>query len=242
MTDNYPEEQRKIDEMYMRRALELAAKGRGTTTPNPMVGAVIVKDGQILGEGYHIRAGEGHAEVNAFRDAEGKDVTGATIYVTLEPCSHYGKTPPCADKIVEKKIGRVVVAALDPNPLVAGRGIEKIRKAGIEVVTGVLAEESIQLNEVFMKYIVTKRPFVLLKAAMIAPAGGFYLRILFKASASFGISTGFAICPFIPASNTFCLSSSNAFAVIAIIGMSDTALSGSFRICLVASYPSICGI
>ena len=177
MTDNYPEEQRKIDEMYMRRALELAAKGRGTTTPNPMVGAVIVKDGQILGEGYHIRAGEGHAEVNAFRDAEGKDVTGATIYVTLEPCSHYGKTPPCADKIVEKKIGRVVVAALDPNPLVAGRGIEKIRKAGIEVVTGVLAEESIQLNEVFMKYIVTKRPFVLLKAAMsldgkIATAGG----------------------------------------------------------------------
>ena len=156
MTDNYPEEQRKIDEMYMRRALELAAKGRGTTTPNPMVGAVIVKDGHILGEGSHIRAGEGHAEVNAFRDAEGKDVTGATIYVTLEPCSHYGKTPPCADKIVEKKIGRVVVAALDPNPLVAGRGIEKIRKAGIEVVTGVLAEESIQLNEVFMKYIVTK--------------------------------------------------------------------------------------
>ena len=177
MTDNYPEEQRKIDEMYMRRALELAAKGRGTTTPNPMVGAVIVKDGQILGEGYHIRAGEGHAEVNAFRDAEGKDVTGATIYVTLEPCSHYGKTPPCADKIVEKKIGRVVVAVLDPNPLVAGRGIEKIRKAGIEVVTGVLAEASIQLNEVFMKYIVTKRPFVLLKAAMsldgkIATAGG----------------------------------------------------------------------
>lgn len=157
--------QETMDVYYMKRALELAAKGRGTTTPNPMVGAVIVKDGRIIGEGYHIRAGEGHAEVNAFRNAL-EDVTGATMYVTLEPCSHYGKTPPCADKIIEKKIGRVVVAALDPNPLVAGRGIEKIRQAGIEVVTGVLAEESIKLNEVFMKYIVTKRPFVVFKAAM----------------------------------------------------------------------------
>ena len=165
MTNSYPEEQKKIDEMYMERALELAAKGRGTTTPNPMVGAVIVKNGRIIGEGYHIRAGGGHAEVNAFKNAV-EDVTGATMYVTLEPCSHYGKTPPCADKIVEKKIGRVVVGALDPNPLVAGRGIEKIRNAGIPVITGVLAERSIALNEVFMKYIVTKRPFVLLKAAM----------------------------------------------------------------------------
>lgn len=165
MTNSYPEEQKKLDEMYMERALELAAKGCGTTTPNPMVGAVIVKDGRIIGEGYHIRAGEGHAEVNAFKNAT-EDVTGATMYVTLEPCSHYGKTPPCADKIVEKKIGRVVVGALDPNPLVAGRGIEKIRNAGIPVVTGVLAEKSIALNEVFMKYIVTKRPFVLMKAAM----------------------------------------------------------------------------
>lgn len=163
--NGYPEEQKKIDEMYMERALALAARGRGTTTPNPMVGAVIVKDGRIIGEGYHIRAGEGHAEVNAFKNAT-EDVTGATMYVTLEPCSHYGKTPPCADKIVEKKIGRVVVGALDPNPLVAGRGIEKIRNAGIPVVTGVLAEQSIALNEVFMKYIVTKRPFVVLKAAM----------------------------------------------------------------------------
>lgn len=163
--NGYPEEQKKIDEMYMERALALAARGRGTTTPNPMVGAVIVKDGRIIGEGYHIRAGEGHAEVNAFKNAA-EDVTGATMYVTLEPCSHYGKTPPCADKIVEKKIGQVVVGALDPNPLVAGRGIEKIRNAGIPVVTGVLAEESIALNEVFMKYIVTKRPFVVLKAAM----------------------------------------------------------------------------
>lgn len=168
MTSSYPEEQRKIDEMYMERALALAARGRGTTTPNPMVGAVIVKDGRVIGEGYHIRAGEGHAEVNAFRNAEenGEDVTGATMYVTLEPCSHYGKTPPCADKIVEKGIGRVVVGALDSNPLVAGRGIEKIRSAGIPAVTGILAEKSIALNEVFMKYIITKRPFVVLKAAM----------------------------------------------------------------------------
>lgn len=165
MTNSYPEEQKKIDEMYMERTLALAAKGRGTTTPNPMVGAVIVKDGRIIGEGYHIRAGEGHAEVNAFKNAT-EDVTGATMYVTLEPCSHYGKTPPCADKIVEKKIGRVVVGALDPNPLVAGRGIGKIRNAGIPVITGILAEKSAALNEVFMKYIVTKRPFVVLKAAM----------------------------------------------------------------------------
>lgn len=113
------------------------------TTPNPMVGAVIVRDGRVIGEGYHIRAGEGHAEVNAFRNAEenGEDVTGATMYVTLEPCSHYGKTPPCADKIVEKGIGRVVVGALDPNPLVAGRGIEKIRNAGIPVITGIFGGE-----------------------------------------------------------------------------------------------------
>ncbi|MCR4671658.1 MAG: bifunctional diaminohydroxyphosphoribosylaminopyrimidine deaminase/5-amino-6-(5-phosphoribosylamino)uracil reductase RibD [Lachnospiraceae bacterium] len=154
------------DEEYMRYALSLAALGAGGTNPNPMVGAVIVKDGRILGRGYHHKCGQGHAEVEAFRDAQGKDVTGATMYVTLEPCSHYGKTPPCADKIVEKKIGRVVVAALDPNPKVAGRGIAKIRDAGIEVKTGVLADESRKLNEIFMKYIVTKRPFVIYKSAM----------------------------------------------------------------------------
>lgn len=108
----------------------------------PWWGAVIVKDGQVIAKGYHHCCGQGHAEVEAFKDAGNQDVTGATIYVTLEPCSHYGKTPPCADKIIEKKIGRVVVGALDPNPLVAGRGIEKIRNAGIEVTTGVLAEES----------------------------------------------------------------------------------------------------
>jgi len=155
----------KLDTFYMQVALELAEKGRGSVAPNPMVGAVIVKDGRIIGSGYHEKFGEGHAEVNAFRSAT-EDVTGATIYVTLEPCSHYGKTPPCTDKIIEKKIARVVLAALDPNPLVSGRGVKKIRDSGIEVVTGVLADESIQLNEVFMKYIVKKEPFVVLKVAM----------------------------------------------------------------------------
>ncbi len=165
MTRIYTEEQKIVDEGYMRHALALAAKGRGTTTPNPMVGAVIVKDGRIIGEGYHIRAGEGHAEVNAFKNCT-EDPEGATIYVTLEPCSHYGKTPPCADLVVSKKVARCVVAAMDPNPLVAGRGVKKIQDAGIEVVTGILADESAKLNEVFMKYIVTNRPFVLFKAAM----------------------------------------------------------------------------
>ena len=153
------------DIIYMKRALELAAKGRGYTNPNPMVGAVIVKNGKIIGEGYHERCGEGHAEVNAFRNAT-EDTEGADIYVTLEPCSHYGKTPPCADLIVSKKIKRAIIGALDPNPLVSGRGIEKLKAAGIEVVTGVLAEESIALNEIFMKYIRDKEPFVLAKWAM----------------------------------------------------------------------------
>lgn len=176
MTESYPEEQEKTDRMYMERALALAEKGCGTTTPNPLVGAVIVRDGRIIGEGYHVRAGEGHAEVNAFKNAT-EDVAGATMYVTLEPCSHYGKTPPCADRIIEKGIGRVVVAAMDPNPLVAGRGICKIREAGIPVTIGVMEEESRRLNEVFLKYIVTGQPFVLMKAAMsldgkIATAGG----------------------------------------------------------------------
>jgi len=156
---------REDHERFMDRALRLARKGEGRASPNPMVGAVIVKDGRIIGSGYHERLGEGHAEVNAFRSAT-EDVAGATIYVTLEPCSHYGKTPPCSDKIIEKKIGRVVIAALDPNPLVSGRGVKKLQAAGIEVVTGILAEESSRLNEVFMKYIVKKEPFVVMKAAM----------------------------------------------------------------------------
>ena len=176
-----PLSQQEIDEMFMRRCLQLAKNGRQNAKPNPMVGAVIVSaEGRIIGEGYHVRCGEGHAEVNAFASVKPEDehlLKQATIYVSLEPCSHYGKTPPCAVKFIEKKIGRVVVGALDTNPLVAGRGIEKIRNAGIEVTTGVLAEESIKLNEIFMKYIVNKEPFVLYKSAMsldgkIATAGG----------------------------------------------------------------------
>ncbi|MCR5785350.1 MAG: bifunctional diaminohydroxyphosphoribosylaminopyrimidine deaminase/5-amino-6-(5-phosphoribosylamino)uracil reductase RibD [Eubacterium sp.] len=165
-----------MDKKFMERALELAKKGEGHTNPNPMVGAVIVKDGRIIGEGYHERCGEGHAEVNAFKNCK-EDTSGAEMYVTLEPCSHYGKTPPCADLIISKKIKKVYVGALDPNPLVAGRGVKKLRDAGIEVETEIMGDESRRLNEIFMKYIVKKEPFVLLKAAMtldgkIATASG----------------------------------------------------------------------
>ncbi|MBL4935059.1 bifunctional diaminohydroxyphosphoribosylaminopyrimidine deaminase/5-amino-6-(5-phosphoribosylamino)uracil reductase RibD [Clostridium sp. YIM B02515] len=154
-----------MDIKYMERALELAKKGIGFTNPNPLVGAVIVKDGRIIGEGYHEVYGQGHAEVNAFKNAT-EDVRGATMYVTLEPCSHYGKTPPCAKGIVEKGIRKVVIALGDPNPEVAGRGIQILRDNGIEVVTGVLEEESRKLNEIFLKYITTKMPFCILKIAM----------------------------------------------------------------------------
>lgn len=154
-----------MDIKYMERALELAGKGRGFTSPNPMVGAVIVKDGKVIGEGYHEKVGEAHAEVNAIRSAT-ESVEGATMYVTLEPCSHYGKTPPCSNLIIEKKLKKVVVAATDPNPLVSGRGLERLRKAGIEVIEGVLEEKSNQLNEIFNQYITTRMPFVLMKYAM----------------------------------------------------------------------------
>ena len=154
-----------LDELYMRMALDLARKGKGWTTPNPLVGAVIVKGGRAIGQGYHQKYGQPHAEVNAIASAK-EDVTEATLYVTLEPCSHFGKTPPCSDLLIDKNIKRVVVGTLDPNPLVAGKGIEKLRSSGIEVVTGVLEEESQKMNEIFIKYIVTKKPFVLMKNAM----------------------------------------------------------------------------
>ena len=149
----------------MERALELAKKGAGTTSPNPLVGAVIVKDGRIIGEGYHEVYGGPHAEVNAVASAT-EDVEGSTIYVTLEPCSHYGKTPPCAELLVRKKFRKVVIAMTDPNPLVSGRGISMLRDAGIEVVTGILEEEARRQNEIFLKYIQTRRPFVIMKTAM----------------------------------------------------------------------------
>lgn len=161
-------EQTMIDEQYMAIALSLAKKGAGFTNPNPMVGAVIVKDGKIIGEGYHKKYGGPHAEVNAFADADkrGENTKGATIYVTLEPCFHYGKTPPCVDLVLKKEVSRVVIGTLDPNPLVAGQSVTKMEKAGIEVVSGVLKEECLKLNEIFFQYVTTKKPFVLLKSAL----------------------------------------------------------------------------
>lgn len=153
------------DITYMRRALALAARGAGHVSPNPMVGAVIVKDGRIIGEGWHERIGGLHAERNAFKHCT-EDCAGATIYVTLEPCCHWGRTPPCTDAILEHKIARVVVGCLDPNPLVAGKGLRILRDAGIECVSGVLEDECLAINEVFFHYITTKTPFVVMKYAM----------------------------------------------------------------------------
>jgi len=149
-----------MDKKYMKRAIELALKGEGWTRPNPLVGAVIIKDGKIIGEGYHERYGQGHAEVNAFLNAT-EDVTDSTLYVTLEPCSHYGKTPPCAQLIVSKKIKKVVIGQVDPNPLVSGNGIRLLEENGIEVISGVLEAECQELNEIFLKYITTNKPYVL---------------------------------------------------------------------------------
>ncbi|MBR1548525.1 MAG: bifunctional diaminohydroxyphosphoribosylaminopyrimidine deaminase/5-amino-6-(5-phosphoribosylamino)uracil reductase RibD [Prevotella sp.] len=159
------------DEMYMQRCLQLAANGIQGARPNPMVGAVIVAEGRIIGEGYHVRCGEGHAEVNAFASVQPADqplLPGATMYVSLEPCSHYGKTPPCADLIISKQVGRVVVGTIDPFALVQGRGIEKLRQAGIEVSTGVLQAECRWLNRRFFTYHSKHRPYIILKWAQTA--------------------------------------------------------------------------
>lgn len=150
---------------YMRRALALALHGAGHVSPNPMVGAVIVKDGRILGEGWHEHIGGLHAERNAFAHCTA-DCTGATIYVTLEPCCHWGRTPPCTDAIIEHHLARVVVGCLDPNPLVAGKGLRLLEQAGISCVSGVLEDECRAVNEVFFHYITTKTPFVVMKYAM----------------------------------------------------------------------------
>ena len=149
----------------MQRAIALAKKGAGFVNPNPMVGCVVVKDNEIITEGYHEYYGGFHAERNALTNNTA-DCKDATLYVTLEPCCHYGKTPPCTEIIIEKGIKKVVVGLLDPNPLVAGKGIKILEDAGIEVVTGVEVEEIKDLNKVFLKYIKTKRPYVLLKTAM----------------------------------------------------------------------------
>lgn len=149
----------------MRRALDLAKRGAGRVSPNPMVGCVIVKDGRIIGEGWHEQCGGLHAERNALKNCT-EDPAGADLYVTLEPCCHWGRTPPCTDAIVEHKIGRVWVGCLDPNPLVAGKGAQILRDAGIPVETGICETECHRLNEVFLHYITHKTPFVVLKYAM----------------------------------------------------------------------------
>ena len=156
---------RQEDIEYMRRAIELAERGVGFTNPNPMVGAVIVKGGKVIGEGWHERCGDWHAERNAFKNCT-VPAEGATMYVTLEPCCHYGKTPPCTEAIIEHGIARVVVGMEDPNPLVAGKGIALLREAGIEVVCGVEEEALREQNRVFLKYISTKLPWVAMKTAM----------------------------------------------------------------------------
>lgn len=153
------------DILFMRRAVDIAKKGIGFVNPNPMVGCVVVKDDVIISEGYHELYGGFHAERNALTNNEA-DFNGATLYVTLEPCCHHGKTPPCTDIIIEKGISKVFVGILDPNPLVDRKGISILRDAGIEVVTGVLEDEIKELNKVFLKYIKTRRPYVLMKTAM----------------------------------------------------------------------------
>ena len=165
-----------LDVEYMRRALTLAAKGRGRTSPNPLVGAVIVGGGEVVGEGYHQAAGGAHAEVHAIKRA-GTAARGGTLYVTLEPCAHYGRTPPCTEAIIRAGIARVFAAHVDPNPKVGGKGVQELEKAGVRVYVGLCEPEARRLNEVFIKYIQTKRPFVILKWAMsldgkIATASG----------------------------------------------------------------------
>ena len=153
------------DEGFMRRALRLARKGEGRVSPNPMVGAVIVRDGRIIAEGYHRRYGENHAEINAIANAT-EPVAGATFYITMEPCSHYGKTPPCVEALIAGRPGRVVVGTIDPNPLVSGRGIAALQSHGISTTVGVLEEACQRQNEAFFKYIRTGIPFVTLKFAL----------------------------------------------------------------------------
>ena len=154
-----------IDEKYMRMAIELAKRGAGAVNPNPMVGAVVVKNGEVIGRGYHKFFGGPHAEVYALEEA-GEKAEGATIYVTLEPCSHYGKTPPCAKKIIDMGIKKCFIGSSDPNPKVAGKGVAMLKEAGIEVVENVLKEECDKVNQVFFKYIKTKIPYLFVKCGI----------------------------------------------------------------------------
>ncbi|TDQ41591.1 bifunctional diaminohydroxyphosphoribosylaminopyrimidine deaminase/5-amino-6-(5-phosphoribosylamino)uracil reductase RibD [Aureibacillus halotolerans] len=152
------------DEHFMTIALQMAAMATGQTSPNPLVGCVVVKDNSIVGTGAHLRAGRAHAEVNALQMA-GEDANGATIYVTLEPCSHTGRTPPCCEAIIKAGVARVVIASMDSNPLVAGKGVTWLKRAGVSVETGVLEKEATQLNRMFMHHISAKKPYTTLKFA-----------------------------------------------------------------------------
>lgn len=158
-----------VEDKYMARCLQLARGGEGFVAPNPMVGAVVVHDGQIIGEGYHRQFGGPHAEVNAIASVSHPELlSDSTLYVSLEPCSHYGKTPPCAELIIKKHIPRVVVACMDPFPQVSGHGVEMLRNAGVEVVTGVLESEAKKLNKAFMTFQEKHRPYIILKWAQSA--------------------------------------------------------------------------
>ena len=152
------------DAFYMAQAISLAKKGRYTTDPNPRVGCVLVRDGEVIGQGWHVKAGQGHAEVEALKNVP--DAKGATAYVTLEPCSHQGRTPPCCDALIKAGVSRVVAAMQDPNPQVSGSGLEKLKAAGIEVICGVLQEDALALNRGFIKRMTDSRPFVRSKLAM----------------------------------------------------------------------------
>ena len=153
------------DSFYMKRALKLASRGSGSTSPNPLVGAVIVKEGRIIGEGWHEKVGKPHAEINAIMNSQ-EPVEGSTIYVNLEPCSHFGRTPPCAAELVKRRFGRVVIAMEDPNPLVSGKGIKLLRDSGIQVDVGLHKLEAQKLNDIFIQHIVKGKPLILLKSAM----------------------------------------------------------------------------
>ena len=155
---------RAVNEKFMRLAIELAKKAEGTTSPNPIVGAVIVKNNRIIGKGYHKRCGLPHAEINALREA-GKKANGATLYITLEPCDHYGRTPPCTGAIIRSGIKKVIIAMKDPNPINNGRGINRLRKNGVRVDVGVLAKEAEAINKPYIKFIIKGTPYITVKVA-----------------------------------------------------------------------------
>jgi len=152
------------DELYIQLTIEIAKKGEGSVSPNPLVGCVITKNNRIIGAGYHQKYGEDHAEINAINSSS-ESLEGSTLYVNLEPCCHHGKTPPCVDRIIKEKIKRVVIGTLDINPLVSGKGVKALKKAGIDVKVGVLEKECIELNKFFFKFVKHKLPYVTLKAA-----------------------------------------------------------------------------